>query len=76
LRHIIGVTCHTFQTCKQEYIRDTNNQLKSAKLLLEEYNYEIILMNIEDEINYLGFITPFFELLLKNKEIVVNATCK
>jgi hypothetical protein len=50
--------------------------LKSAKLLLEEYNYEIILMNIEDEINYLGFITPFFELLLKNKEIVVNATCK
>ncbi|CAB5174028.1 unnamed protein product [Rhizophagus irregularis] len=59
---------------KQEYIRDKNNQLKSAKLLLEEYNYEIILVNIEGEINYLGFITPFFELLSTNKEIVVDAT--
>ncbi|CAB5384510.1 unnamed protein product [Rhizophagus irregularis] len=61
---------------KQEYIRDKNNQLKSAKLLLEEYNYEIILVNIEGEINYLGFITPFFELLSTNKEIVVDATYK
>ncbi|CAB4478365.1 unnamed protein product [Rhizophagus irregularis] len=40
---------------KQEYIRDKNNQLKSAKLLLEEYNYEIILVNIEDKTNALGF---------------------
>lgn len=61
---------------KQKYIRDKNNQLKSAKLLLEEYNYEIILVNIEGEINYLGFITLFFELLSTNKEIVVDATCK
>ena len=50
--------------------------MKSAKLLLEEYNYEIILINLEGEINYLGFITPFFELLSKNKEIIVDATCK
>jgi len=61
---------------KQEYVRDADNQLKSAELLLKEYKYEIVLMNIEDEINYLGFITPFFELLSKNKEIVVDATCK
>ena len=54
---------------KQEYIRDTNNQLKSAKLLLEEYNYEIILINLEGEINYLGFITPFFELLSRIRKL-------
>ena len=47
------------------------------KLLLEKYKYEIILMNINNgEINYLGFITPFFELLSTNKEIIVDATCK
>ncbi|GES98573.1 hypothetical protein GLOIN_2v1885624 [Rhizophagus clarus] len=38
-----------------EYVHDADNQLKSAKLLLEEYSYEIILLNIEDKINMLGF---------------------
>ncbi|CAG8687554.1 9232_t:CDS:2, partial [Racocetra persica] len=59
---------------KEKYVCDNNNQLNSMKVLLEEYNYSIVLENITEGIKYLGFITPFFNLLLKNKEIVVDAT--
>ncbi|CAG8625214.1 12259_t:CDS:2 [Cetraspora pellucida] len=59
---------------RKEYIRDKDNQLRSTKLLLEEYQYKIILINIEGEATYLGFITPFFDILSKNREIIVDAT--
>ncbi|CAG8729893.1 6542_t:CDS:2, partial [Cetraspora pellucida] len=59
---------------KEKYVCDNNNQLNSMKVLLEEYNYSIVLENITKSIKYLGFITPFFNLLLKNKEIIVDAT--
>ncbi|CAG8729994.1 2196_t:CDS:2, partial [Cetraspora pellucida] len=59
---------------KEKYVRDNNNQLNSMKVLLEEYNYSIVLENITEGIKYLGFIAPFFNLLLKNKEIVVDVT--
>ncbi|CAG8524009.1 20256_t:CDS:2 [Gigaspora rosea] len=58
---------------KEKYIHD-NNLLNSMKILLEEYKYSIVLENITGDIKYLGFLTPFFNLLLKNKEIVVDAT--
>ena len=60
---------------KKEYIRDNNDQLQSAQKLLQEYGYNLILVNNEDGIRYFGFITPFFNVLYKNKEIVVDATC-
>ncbi|CAG8789099.1 7663_t:CDS:1, partial [Cetraspora pellucida] len=59
---------------KEKYICDNNNQLNSMKILLEEYKYSIILENITESIKYLGFVTLFFNLLLKNKEIVIDAT--
>ncbi|CAG8514511.1 30114_t:CDS:2 [Racocetra persica] len=46
------------------------------KVLLEEYNYSIVLENITKGIKYLEFIILFFNLLLKNKEIIVDATYK
>ncbi|GBC07403.1 hypothetical protein RclHR1_07440008 [Rhizophagus clarus] len=44
---------------KKEYIRDNNDQLPSVQKLLQEYNYELLLVNTENGIRYFGFATPF-----------------
>ncbi|CAG8758462.1 13728_t:CDS:2, partial [Racocetra fulgida] len=74
LKKVPGIHAWWNKFIKEKYVRDNNNQLNSMKVLLEEYNYSIVLENITEGIKYLGFITPFFNLLLKNKEIVVDAT--
>ena len=61
---------------KKEYVRDNNDQLQSAQMLLQEYNYELLLINTKNGIRYFGFVTPFFKILCNNKEIIVDATCK
>ncbi|GBC04734.1 hypothetical protein RclHR1_05830012 [Rhizophagus clarus] len=60
---------------KKTYVRD-NDQLLSAKILLHEYNYELLYQSSEVGIQYFGFITPFFNILKANKEIIVDATYK
>ncbi|CAG8751960.1 2910_t:CDS:2, partial [Gigaspora margarita] len=60
---------------KKEYARDYNNQLNSTKILVEENEFKMILIN-DQGIKYLGFITPFFELLKNNHEIAMDATYK
>ncbi|CAG8833289.1 4455_t:CDS:2, partial [Racocetra persica] len=62
-------------TQKQEYEHNYNNQLNSTKILVEENELKMILIN-DQEIKYLGFIIPFFELLKNNNEIVIDATYK
>ena len=44
-------------------------------MLLYENNYELLYKSSEIGVQYFGFITPFFNTLYKNKEIVVDATC-
>ncbi|CAG8653296.1 28384_t:CDS:2 [Gigaspora margarita] len=60
---------------KQEYVRDNENQLNSAKRFLIERGYRIVLCSTE-AIGFLGFKTPFFDKLMKNKEIIVDSTYK
>ncbi|CAG8493790.1 4211_t:CDS:2 [Gigaspora margarita] len=60
---------------QKEFIRDAN-QVKSAKLFLEEYNLQVIMFNNDNRIKLLGFITPFFEKFKKNKKVFVDATYK
>ncbi|CAG8560844.1 3468_t:CDS:2, partial [Racocetra fulgida] len=60
---------------KKEYEHDYNDQLNSTKILVEENELKMILINNQG-IKYLGFITPFFELLKNNNEIVMDATYK
>ena len=60
---------------KQEYVRD-NDQLISAEILLKEYGYKILLSNTKDGIKFLSFTTPFFEKMIKNQEIIIDATYK
>jgi hypothetical protein len=52
-----------------------NNQLLSAQMLLQEYNYKL-LYSSKIGITYFGFITPFFEILKRSEEIFVDATCR
>ncbi|CAG8718816.1 2968_t:CDS:2, partial [Racocetra fulgida] len=59
---------------KNKYIRN-DNQLNFLKILVEENECKVILSNVPN-IQYLGFITAFFELLKNNKEIVTDATYK
>ena len=60
---------------KETYVRD-DNQLLSAQMLLYENNYELLYKSSEIGVQYFGFITPFFDILKTNKEIIVDATCK
>ena len=60
---------------KEVYMRN-DNQLLSAQKLLYEYKYELFYKSSEIGIQYFGFLTPFFNILKKNKEIFVDATCK
>lgn len=61
---------------KQKYIRNNEDQLDSAEILLKEYGYQILLDNTKDGVKFLSFITPFFEKMFKNQEIIVDATYK
>ncbi|PKY61351.1 hypothetical protein RhiirA4_486209 [Rhizophagus irregularis] len=45
-------------------------------MLLYEYKYELLYKSSEVGIQYFGFITPFFDILKSNKEIIVDATYK
>jgi len=69
--------CHFWWTelIKKEFQRDSD-QLKSSILLLEESNKEIIMQNIDGGVKYFAFITPFFNKLIYNQEIFIDATCK
>ncbi|CAB5357690.1 unnamed protein product [Rhizophagus irregularis] len=69
--------CHYWWTIliKKQYQKDLD-QLKSSLLLLEESNKEIIMQNIVGNVKYLAFITPFFNKLIHNQEILINATYK
>jgi hypothetical protein len=60
---------------KKNYERN-QNQLISAHLLLNENNYNIIFMDLNGDVKYIGFITPLFQQLINNNEILVDATCK
>jgi hypothetical protein len=63
------------QIMKKNYEKN-QNQLISTHLLLSEKNYNIILMDLNGDVKYIGFITPLFQKLVNNKEILVDATCK
>src|SRR5436305_95341 len=60
---------------KKKYERN-QNQLISNHLLLNENNYNIIFMDLNGDVKYIGFITPLFQKLINNNEILVDATCK
>ncbi len=60
---------------KKKYERN-QNQLISTHLLLNENNYNIIFMDLNGDVKYIGFITPLFQKLINNNEILVDATCK
>ena len=60
---------------QQQYRRD-NDQLVSAKILLEEAGLNIILYNYSSGIKHIGFLTTFFNSLKNNNEIIIDATCK
>ncbi|GBC30961.2 ATP-dependent DNA helicase PIF1 [Rhizophagus irregularis DAOM 181602=DAOM 197198] len=69
--------CHYWWTIliKKQYQKDLD-QLKSSLLLLEESNKEIIMQNIVGNVKYLAFIMPFFNKLIHNQEILIDATYK
>jgi len=60
---------------KKNYQKD-QDQLISSYLLLNERNYNIILMDLNGDVKYIGFTTPLFHQLINKKEILVDATCK
>ena len=60
---------------KKNYERD-QNQLISTHLLLNENNCNTIFMDLNGDVKFIGFITPLFQQLSNNKEILVDATCK
>jgi len=57
------------------YVKN-NDQLLSAKMLLDETQFDILLFNCEEGIKYIGFVTNFFNQLKSNSEIIFDATCK
>ncbi len=69
--------CHFWWTefIRKEFQRNSD-QLKSSILLLEEYNNEIIMQDIIGNVKYFAFIIPFFNKLIQNQEILIDATCK
>jgi len=60
----------------QALYKKDNDQLLSAKMLLEEAHFDILLFNCEEGIKYIGFVTNFFNQLKSNGEIIFDATCK
>ncbi|CAB4422541.1 unnamed protein product [Rhizophagus irregularis] len=63
------------QIMKNNYQRD-QDQLISSYSLLNERNYNIILMDLDGDVKYIGFITPLFQQLINKKEVLVDATYK
>jgi hypothetical protein len=60
----------------QASYKKDNDQLLSAKMLLEEAQFDILLFNCEEGVKYVGFVTNFFNQLKSNSEIIFDATCK
>ncbi|GES92516.1 hypothetical protein GLOIN_2v1488634 [Rhizophagus clarus] len=60
---------------KNEFQKDSD-QLKSSLLLLEENNKEIIMQDIIGDVKYIAFTTSFFNKLIYNQEIFIDATYK
>ena len=60
----------------QASYKKDNDQLLSAKMLLEEAQFDILLFNCEEGVKYVGFVTNFFNQLKSNNEIIFDATCK
>ena len=65
--------CHFWWTefIRKEFQRNSD-QLKSSILLLEEYNNEIIMQDIIGNVKYFAFITPSFNKLIQNQEILTQ----
>ena len=60
----------------QEQYKKNNDQLLSAKILLEEAAFNVFMYNSDSGVRYIGFLTNFFENLKNNTEIFCDATCK
>jgi hypothetical protein len=60
----------------QEQYKKNNDQLLSAKILLEEAAFNVFVNNSDSGVRYIGFLTNFFESLKNNTEIFCDATCK
>ncbi len=69
--------CHFWWTelIRKEFQKDAD-QLKSSLILLEENNKRVIMQDIIGDVKYFAFITPFFDKLMHNQEILIDATCK
>ena len=69
--------CHFWWTelIRKEFQRDSD-QLKSSLLLLEDSNIKVIMQDVVGKVKYLAFLTPFFNKLVHNQEILIDATCK
>ncbi|PKB97748.1 hypothetical protein RhiirA5_432547 [Rhizophagus irregularis] len=75
VKNSIHQQIHLTQAIQEQYKKD-NNQFVSVQILLEPAQFNKLLLNITSEIQYLGFITSFFDQLKNNKEVVVDATYK
>jgi len=62
----------------QEIYKKNDNQLISAKILLEEAHLNVLMYRYEPESDAkcIGFLTNFFDILKNNYEIICDATCK
>ena len=60
----------------QRLYKKDNDQLKSAKILLEEAQFDILMYNFESGVKYIGFLTSLFNQMRSNNKIIVDATCK
>ncbi|CAG8814149.1 9199_t:CDS:2, partial [Racocetra fulgida] len=48
---------------KQEYIKNSADQLNSAEIFLKDHGYQILLSNYKERIKFFGFVTPFFKII-------------
>lgn len=62
----------------QDVYKKNDNQLISAKILLEEAHLNVLVYSHESEsdVKCIGFLTNFFDTLKNNHEIICDATCK
>jgi hypothetical protein len=60
----------------QELYKRNDDQLISAKIFLEETQFNIVTYHYENNVKYIGFLTNYFDTLKNNSEIICDATCK
>lgn len=60
----------------QGQYKKNDDQLLSAKILLEEATFSILMYSSNPRVRYIGFLTNFFDNLKNNTEIFCDATCK